>query len=131
MTEVIIVGAGPYGLSIAAHLRSLGVGFRIFGRTMFNWRTKMPRGMLLKSDPYASNLSDPAASLTLKDFYRGQGIPYDDEAIRVSLESFIAYGEAFQRRFAPGVEERLVVALDRTADGFAARLDVGEVVFGR
>ena len=31
MTRVAIIGAGPYGLSIAAHLRALGVPFRIFG----------------------------------------------------------------------------------------------------
>lgn len=131
MTEIIIIGAGPYGLSIAAHLRSLGVGCRIFGRAMFNWRTKMPQGMLLKSDPYASDLSDPEGALTLEEFCRGRGIPYDHEAIRVTLDNFIAYGEAFQRRFVPDLEEKYVVALDRTAEGFAARLEDGEVVIGR
>lgn len=131
MTEVIIIGAGPYGLSLAAHLRSLGVPYRIFGRVMSNWREKMPRGMLLKSDPYASNLDDPNAALTLREYYRGQGMPYDDEAIRVPVENFIAYGEAFQRRFVPDVEQRMVVALDRTAEGFAARLDDGEVAIGQ
>ena len=131
MTEVIIVGAGPYGLSIAAHLRALGVGYRIFGRTMYNWRAKMPAGMLLKSDPFASNLSDPSAALTLKNYCAAQGIPYDDEAIRVSLETFLAYGEAFQRRFVPDVDERLVVAVDPTADGFAVKLEDGEVVIGQ
>lgn len=131
MTDVIIVGAGPYGLSTAAHLRSLGVSFRIFGSAMLNWRTRMPRGMLLKSDPYASNLCAPDSSFTLKDFCLSQGIPYVDEGIPVSLENFIAYGEAFQRRWVPELEERLVVALDRTADGFAAKLDDGEVVIAR
>jgi FAD-dependent urate hydroxylase len=95
VTEVIIVGAGPYGLSLAAHLRSLGVPYRIFGRVMSNWREKMPEGMLLKSDPYASNLIDPNAALTLKEYCHGQGMPYDDEAIRVSVENFIEYGKAF------------------------------------
>lgn len=35
---VAIVGARPYGLSVAAHLRSCGVPFRIFGRPMRRWR---------------------------------------------------------------------------------------------
>jgi hypothetical protein len=131
VTEVIIVGAGPYGLSIAAHLRALGVGYRIFGRTMYNWRAKMPAGMLLKSDPFASNLSDPAGALTLKNYCAAQGIPYDDEAIRVSLETFTAYGDAFQRRFVSDVDERLVVAVEPGADGFAVTLEDGEVVIGR
>lgn len=128
MTDVLIIGAGPYGLSIAAHLRSRGVPHRIFGRTMFNWHAKMPQGMLLKSDPYASNFSDPRRALTLEAYCRGNGIPYDHEAIRVSLDNFIAYGRAFQQRFVPDLEERLVTSLDRAAGGFAATLEDGEVV---
>ena len=34
VTNVAIIGAGPYGLSIAAHLRELGVDYRIFGRPL-------------------------------------------------------------------------------------------------
>ena len=42
---VTIIGAGPYGLSIAAHLRALGVRFRIFGKAMESWSALMPKGM--------------------------------------------------------------------------------------
>ncbi len=131
VSDVVIVGAGPYGLSIAAHLRARGVGFRIFGTPMLNWRAKMPKGMMLKSDAYASNLSDPASSFSLKAFSTQHGIPYADEGLPVALENFIAYGEAFQRRFVPEVEERRVVALDRAGDGFVAQLDNGEVAQAR
>jgi cation diffusion facilitator CzcD-associated flavoprotein CzcO len=57
--EVAIVGAGPYGLSLAAHLRSAGADFRVIGHPMEAWRNHMPEGMLLKSDGFASNLYDP------------------------------------------------------------------------
>ena len=53
MIETVIIGAGPYGLSIAAHLRGRGIPFRIFGRIMDSWRTHMPKGMCLKSDGFA------------------------------------------------------------------------------
>ena len=59
--EVAIVGAGPYGLSLAAHLNGAGIQTRVLGRPMDSWRSHMPQGMLLKSDPFASNLS--------QDFY--------------------------------------------------------------
>lgn len=59
MTRVAIIGAGPYGLSIAAHLRAYGIPFRIFGAPLDSWRRHMPVGMMLKSDGFASSLSAP------------------------------------------------------------------------
>ena len=46
--EVAIIGTGPYGLSVAAHLRDTGVKFRIFGKPMDLWRNHMPKSMMLK-----------------------------------------------------------------------------------
>ncbi|HTZ35752.1 MAG TPA: NAD(P)/FAD-dependent oxidoreductase, partial [Stellaceae bacterium] len=71
--KIVIIGAGPYGLSIAAHLRARGIGFRIFGKPMANWQRKMPRGMQLKSDGFASNLSDPEDRFSLEAFCAEQG----------------------------------------------------------
>ena len=68
MVDVAIVGAGPYGLSIAAHLRKTEVTYRIFGNPMQTWREQMPAGMLLKSDGFASSLYDPASAFTLRDY---------------------------------------------------------------
>jgi hypothetical protein len=64
--QVVIVGAGPYGLSIAAYLRRLHIAFRICGVPMQNWRNAMPMGMFLKSEGGGSNLSDPSGAFTLR-----------------------------------------------------------------
>ncbi len=81
MTNTVIVGAGPYGLSIAAHLKRHGVRFRIFGRAMDSWISHMPTGMLLKSDGFASNISEPKGDYTLGQFCAEKGIPYHDKGI--------------------------------------------------
>jgi len=48
--DVVIVGAGPYGLSAAAHLRAAdGLDVRVFGEPMSFWERHMPKGMLLRS----------------------------------------------------------------------------------
>jgi hypothetical protein len=125
-TDVAIIGAGPYGLSIAAHFRSQGVAHRIFGRPMETWRERMPEGMLLKSDGFASNLSSPEPQYSLKTFCEMQGIPYDDTKLPVRLETFIEYGLWFQKQLVPEIDERRVVRVAEGSDGFVLEMVDGE-----
>ena len=125
---VAIIGAGPYGLSIAAHLRGRGIPFRIFGEPMQSWREHMPAGMLLKSEGFASNICDPDDEFTLGRFCAGAGIAYADVAEPVRLETFTAYGLEFQRRFAPGLERTQVTAVTRAPGGFALTTAAGEML---
>jgi FAD-dependent urate hydroxylase len=124
--ELVVIGAGPYGLSIAAHLRQRGVAFRIFGIPMQNWRSAMPKGMLLKSEGFASNLSDPAGAVTLAQHCKIAGFPYGERGLPTSLETFVDYGLAFQRTLVPDVEERTVVELREERGTFELGLDNGE-----
>ena len=57
--QIAIVGAGPYGLSAAAHLRAAGMEPTVFGEPMNFWANGMPAGMLLRSPREASTISDP------------------------------------------------------------------------
>lgn len=126
MHEVAIVGAGPYGLSIAAHLRSRSVPFRIFGPPMDTWISHMPKGMCLKSDGFASDLFDPNRAFTLKTFCAERGIPYKDMGLPVRLEVFTSYGVAFSERMVPELENKIVQSVSRERDGFVLQLDDGE-----
>src|SRR2546421_12122917 len=126
-TDVVIIGAGPYGLSIAAHLRTTRISFRIFGGPLRTWREHMPKGMLLKSDGFASNLSDPAGKFTLAHFCEMSGIPYDDTRVPVRLETFTAYGQAFQQRLVPNLEEKDVVKMEPDEEGYRLHLSDGGV----
>jgi lysine/ornithine N-monooxygenase len=129
--EVAIIGAGPFGLSIAAHLRAAGREFRIFGSPMVTWRAHMPAGMFLKSEGCASNLSDPDGSYSLERYCAEHRWTYGDYAVPVSLETFTAYGLSFQQNLVPEVEDVQVTALTRSPDGFALQLDTGETVAAR
>ena len=129
-TEVAIIGAGPYGLSIAAHLHAEKVGFRIFGRPMESW-LQMPEGMVLKSDGFASNLSDPFDDYPLARFCAERSIAYEDKAACVNLLTFCEYGLAFKDRFVAGLEEKMVVSLDHDGETFALSLDDGAVARAR
>ncbi|MET9456581.1 FAD-dependent oxidoreductase [Streptomyces canus] len=125
---VAVIGAGPFGLSTAAHLRARGIPVRVFGDPMVSWRDHMPAGMLLKSTPAASNLDAPQPGHTLVDYCDAAGIPrlVTDEDI-VPVETFIAYGQWFQQKLVPELEQVRVVSVDRSEQGgFQLKLDSGE-----
>ncbi len=124
--DVAIVGAGPYGLSLAAHLRKAGVSMRQFGHVMKLWRTAMPAGMFLKSQGFASNLSDPDGTHTLAAFCAATGRPYADYGLPVPLDTFIAYGQWFTAQLAPDVEETLVTGITAQPGRFELTLATGE-----
>ena len=130
-TDVAIVGAGPYGLSVAAHLRAVGTGFRLFGLPMNLWRTNMPSGMYLKSQGFASNLSDPAGTHTLEAFCRATGRPYAHYGLPVPLDTFVAYGQWFAAALVPGLDETLVTDLAPAGGQFQLSLADGGSVLAR
>lgn len=124
--EVAIIGAGPYGLSIASHLNAEGINTRIFGNPMQTWRENMPRGMHLKSDGFASSLYDPRDTFSLASYCKDKGIPYADSGLPVALETFTSYGMEFQKRFVPQLEQKRVVSVERRGADFLIGLDDGE-----
>ena len=128
MTEIAIVGAGPYGLSMAAHFRQQGIPFRIFGRPMDTWLSHMPKGMFLKSEGFASDICDPGCNFSLGRFCSERGIEYSNTGVPVRLDTFTAYGLAFQERMVPELEDKLVVRLESSSNGFRLHLDNDEVV---
>src|SRR5260370_41534613 len=67
-----VIGAGPYGLSIAAHLRARGVPTQVFGEPLESWQA-MPARMNLKAVWSASSLSGPDGAVRLDHFGRASG----------------------------------------------------------
>ncbi|MFE1796069.1 NAD(P)-binding domain-containing protein [Streptomyces sp. NPDC059517] len=134
MEPVAVIGAGPFGLSTAAHLRARGIPVRVFGEPMVSWRANMPEGMLLKSTPAASNIDAPQPGHDLVDYCDAAGVPrlVTDEDI-IPVETFVAYGEWFRQRLVPELEQVRVVSVDRRGDlrGFELKLDSGEVFTAR
>lgn len=124
-TDVVVLGAGPYGLSAAAHLNACGLNVRVFGETMSFWDRHMPEGMCLRSPWEASQLSDPAKALTIDAFEVAMSSPVSRP---IPIRRFIAYGRWFQSRAVPNLEQRKVTEIERDRPGFRVALADGEVV---
>jgi cation diffusion facilitator CzcD-associated flavoprotein CzcO len=95
------------------------------------WKHNMPPGMLLKSYPWASSLSDPRSEFAVKTFCAERALPYHDQLMPLPLSRFIEYGEAFQARYVPAVERKTLMALEPGIDGFRATFDDGETLHAR
>ncbi|MDH6609796.1 thioredoxin reductase [Streptomyces sp. SAI-208] len=130
MYDLLVVGAGPYGLSVASHAAAAGLGLRVLGRPMASWRDHMPRGMFLKSEPWASNLSDPEGRWRLDRYCadRRVGARHGEP---IPVETFAEYGLWFARNCVPEVDERTVTRVSPCPGGFDAVTEDGQVVHAR
>jgi cation diffusion facilitator CzcD-associated flavoprotein CzcO len=125
---VCIIGAGPYGLAIAAHLRFVGQDFRIFGSPMRRWLSQMPQAMLLKSEGCASSLPDPAGRYSLAQYCREESLPYGEYGVPNSRETFVKYALSYQQKLVPDLEDIQVSALNKLREGFELHLTSGETL---
>lgn len=127
-TDVLIIGAGPFGLAISAYARHLEIDHLIVGKPMEFWKAHMPEGMVLRSS-FDWHL-DPLNEDTIERFLETQGVaPADAEPL--SLPFYLSYAKWFQEK--KGIEPIpvYVQSLDRV-DGahpcFRAVMEDGRVI---
>lgn len=125
-STVAIVGAGPYGLAAAAHLKSAGVPIHVFGEAMEFWQRQMPIGMCLRSTWDASHISDPRHALTLNQYQKEHLARL---ASPLPLTDFVRYGQWFQQRVVPDLDSRRVLKIEPDSEEFRLQLDDGEFVW--
>jgi hypothetical protein len=121
--NVVVLGAGPYGLSAAAYLRAAGIETRVFGDPMSFWEKQMPVGMCLRSNWGASHIADPNQELTLDAYCREKG---NHLSKPIPLDRFVDYGHWYQKRAVTNLENRSVATIDRNGDGFKIAMADGE-----
>ncbi len=122
-TELLVIGAGPYGLSVAALAQERGIGTMVAGRPMDFWREHMPAGMFLRSGPDWH--LDAAGIHTLEAFLADRGI--EQGAVDpIPVGVFLEYAEWFQDAKKIRPSGRLVESLAKADGRFEAVLDSGE-----
>ncbi len=129
--EVLIIGAGPFGVSISAYLSALGIGHHIVGRPMDTWRAHMPVGMNLKSEPYASAIASPSPGYDLAAYSGQHQLPYADRVGPVSIERFLDYGDWYTKQLAPDVRDLTVTSVEQVDRGFRVGFADGDPLTAR
>jgi FAD-dependent urate hydroxylase len=127
--DVVILGAGPYGLAAATHMKNVkGLAVRIFGEPMSFWERNMPLGMFLRSNWTATQIADPHLLLTLEAYGLESG---SNVSQPVPLDRFVQYGHWYQQKGVPDLDRRRVARVERGPDGFRTTLSDGEVLRSR
>ncbi|HEY1013916.1 MAG TPA: NAD(P)-binding domain-containing protein [Herpetosiphonaceae bacterium] len=95
------MGAGPYGLSVAAHAQVAGIPYMLFGEPLAFWKKQMLADMQLRSPIDLTSLSHPAGEFSLGQYLTHiQRDPAQQEP--VSKAVFLDYGAWFQQQI--GIE---------------------------
>jgi FAD-dependent urate hydroxylase len=125
---VAIIGAGPYGLSVAAHLRARRVPAQVFGQPMQTW-LPMPRNLCLKSLGFATSIAVPEPGHDFPAWLAGRGL---ETLEPISYADFTEYGLWVQRQIVPDVQPVDVAMVQQTTGGeYALQLASGQTVRAR
>lgn len=120
--DLAIIGAGPAGLSLAAHAAHHGLSVALFGEPMSFWKRSIVP-LPLRSLPGSTNIDTPRAGYTYAEFAREVGLV---ELKNIPFHAFLAYAQRFLRGHGLCVNRTQVTGLSRAADVWHLRTPRGE-----
>ena len=124
-TPLLVIGAGPFGLSLAAHLKHKNVEHIHLGQSMDYWKNHMPKEMYLRSA--CDWHLDADNEDTILKYLAAQNLsPADVEPL--SLEFYLGYVNWFQSQKGLAPRPATVTRLSRAGDAFHAELDNGSAI---
>jgi thioredoxin reductase len=124
-TELLVIGAGPYAYSAAAHAQARGIGTRIVGRPMSFWRDQMPAEMYLRSG--RDWMLDADRVHSFEAYFEDRGYAADEhDPIPISV--FLDHTDWFREQKKLEVEDVQIESLTKPDGDFVARLVGGDTI---
>jgi FAD-dependent urate hydroxylase len=123
--DLLVIGAGPYGVAAAAYAGEQGVNALVVGHPMSFWREQMPADMFLRSG--VDWHLDASGKHTFEAFFEDRGLrPQDLDPLPISI--FLDYTDWFRDKTALDLDERLVAELTAADSGFTATMADGTTI---
>jgi cation diffusion facilitator CzcD-associated flavoprotein CzcO len=124
-TDLLIIGAGPFGLAMAAYAGHLRLDHRLVGKPMEFWQQNMPSGMYLRSA--CDWHLDPVGNHSIETFLRTQGRTAA-QVEPLSLGLYLRYAQWFQERKAIEPLSVYIRRLDYSDGRFQAITDDDHII---
>jgi FAD-dependent urate hydroxylase len=123
--NLLIIGAGPFGLAVAAGAAHERIEHLVVGKPMEFWQRNMPKGMFLRSA--CDWHLDPQNVHTIEAYLQEQGkTPRDVEPL--SLDFYLSYVEWFQKQKNIQPLPVYIQELERLDDHFVATTIDGDII---
>jgi cation diffusion facilitator CzcD-associated flavoprotein CzcO len=122
-TSLLVIGAGPYGLSTAALAQERGIETVVVGQPMGFWREHMPEGMFLRSG--VDWHLDASGVHTFEAFVEERGLT-EQELDPIPLRTFLEYCDWFRRMKRISVRAEVVSRVAKPDGRFEATLAGGD-----
>lgn len=107
--DLIIIGAGPFGLSAASFANFHQIDYLVIGKPMAFWKENIPENMYLRSG--TDWHLDPYSNYTIETFLKSRNKSIEDVK-PLPLTIFLDYAEWFQEQQNINVLDKLIVKLD-------------------
>jgi lysine/ornithine N-monooxygenase len=125
-TDLLIIGAGPFGLAMAAHAKHLGIDFIMVGKPMEFWKMNMPEGMYLRSA--CDWHLDPENEITIEKFFSSRNLSSAD-VIPISRNLYLSYAKWFSEQKQISALPVYIDSLDNTSEHeYRATTSEGDVI---
>ncbi|WAH38132.1 NAD(P)/FAD-dependent oxidoreductase [Alicyclobacillus dauci] len=125
MLDLVIIGSGPYGISLAAHAVANGLSYKLLGYPMDFWKNTMPQDMFIRTPYEFIQFSDPNDAFTITRFSDETGAELVNPLPR---PTFVQYAMWFAEKAGIEFTSELVVSLERKHDGYRIVTDAGQIL---
>ncbi|MDO7908719.1 NAD(P)-binding domain-containing protein [Paenibacillus sp. JX-17] len=128
MYDVVIIGAGPYGISLAAHAAAHKLNYKLLGYPMDFWKNQMPQNMFIRTPHDFCSFADAHDELSIERYAEATGT---ELVTPLPRPIFVDYAMWFAREAGVEFTPELVTSVTLRNDIYLIETETGERLSSR
>jgi FAD-dependent urate hydroxylase len=124
MLDVIIIGSGPFGISLGAHAVANNLQYKLFGYPMDFWKNQMPQDMFIRTPHEFVSFSDPKDELTIQHYSEETSI---ELVTPLPRPIFVDYANWFAKKAGIEFTTQLITKVEHKDGHYVVTSDNGKI----